>query len=207
MESYTCQNIVGYTTVTPYDPSGAAWAGQNFVKCGGDALKITEILDPATLEYGDMIQIWDKDDVVFVAYMWNGGGWEDGDLNVVGLDVPDFDVPNGMGINMLTVNPVVFAGEVKTDVTEVVLAEGVSLASSLFPIAFDLDKCDFSAFEYGDSIQVWDANEFAWVLYMWNGGGWEDADLNEVTGVVAQAGEAFFVSVANSATYTQASPL
>jgi len=160
------------------------------------------------LEYGDTVQIWDRVSVVFTAYSWNGAAWEDGDLNEVGSDIPDIDIPNGMGVAIQTVNPAVFAGEVDaTGNATVSVSAGGNLVSSMFPVPFDLDKCDFSAFDYGDVIQVWDTVGFAWVVYSWNGVGFEDGDLNDVSGVIAQPGEAFFVSVANNITYIQESPL
>ena len=199
-------NVVGYTQVAPYDTFGTAWAGQNFVQCGDGAIKLTEMLDASTLEYGDTIQFWDREDVVFNVYAWNGVGWEDTDLNQVGLDIPDIDIPNGIGVLLQTVNPVALAGQVSTNLTEVSLSEGLNLTSSLFPVPVDLSKCDFSALDYGDTIQVWDTVEFVWVVYAWNGVAFEDTDLEEVTGVIAQPGEAFFVGVANNTSYTQTPP-
>ena len=166
------------------------------------------MLDPAALEYGDTVQIWDRASVVFTAYSWNGGAWEDGDLNEVGSDIADIDIPNGMGVITQTTNPAVFAGEVDaTGNATVSVFTGLNLASSKFPVPFDLDKCDFSALDYGDVIQVWDTVGFAWVAYAWNGVGFEDGDLNDVSGVIAQPGEAFFIGVANNTTYIQESPL
>jgi len=199
-------NIVGYTKVDPFNQYGAAWAGQNFVKCGGGSIQLTEMLDASALVAGDVIQFWDNKSVAYFGYMWTGGGWEDPDLNEVGTDIPDIDVSNSMGFFAQTVNPVTLAGEVSTNVTEVSLEAGGNLVSSLFPVPFDLDKCDFSALTPGDTIQVWDTTGLAWVMYMWTGAGFEDAELEEVTGVIAQPGEPFFVTVTGGTSYTQTPP-
>jgi hypothetical protein len=203
-QSVTSANVVGYYGIAKFD-SQNAWCGQAFQKVGGGNHTLSEMFNSADLGYGDTIQLFNGSE--FVAYAWTGTGWENAELQVVGVDIPDITMAPSSGFYLTAANTVNMVGEVSPVNATVNLSAGYTLVTAPFPVAFNVDDMDFSALAYGDAVQVWDAVNLVFVAYVWNGTGWEDASLNPVTGVIAALGESVFLQVTGNTSFSQNCPL
>ncbi len=167
-------NIVGYKTESY--PTYRAQTMQ-FVKVGGGATYLTDILDTSTVApFEDILQIYDTS-AGFIDYIWDGEQW----INALTDEPINIEVIPGNAFLVLASGDWIFAGEVASTTTyEHPIEPNVfTLVGNAFPADTTIANFDWSGIApFEDLIQLYDSS-VGFVDYIWDGEQWMDALTDE----------------------------